>query len=206
MQNYQSDVKTNATGSINLHFPSFYHNVLFCDNVEYKCALPFIMDGLAKKETVIYISDEDDIEAMRQNYQLGLFQGLSLVDSEDWYMENRKLNKVKLLRQWMEALHQAFKEGYKGLRIMGGTSFFFRNNLVDQLMSYERALPKIFGIPITAICRYKISDILSFDKSYLPELLKIHNTIIIRATKIDFLERAHNAQISYPELNANPYL
>lgn len=159
--------------------------MLFYESEEEKSewVLPFVREGLDNGEAVIYVSDEGDVEPIRREFEnLGIdlaHKGLRIVDSEDWYLEHGRINKERVVEKLMDATRQALKKGYKGLRVTGELSAPFKNNLVEQLIDYESSLPRRFQFPLTAICRYKVSDITSYDKGrHLPDLLRTHHFVI----------------------------
>lgn len=179
-----------------LDIPRSSHAVLFYEREEEKhgVVFPFIKAGLDRGEAAIYLSDEENVETIRRGLEVfgvdvEAHRGLRVVDSEEWYLEHGTMNKRRVVEKWMDAVRQAEKGGYKGLRITGEPTCFFENNLVDSWMDYESSLPRRFDFPMTAICRYKLSDVTSYDEGrLLPDLLRIHNYTITPklAKEIDF--------------------
>ena len=177
--------------------PASSHAVLFYETEEemYKWILPFIKEGLENGESVIYVSDGDDVRCQREfeNYGIDVkaHKGLMIVDVEDWYLERGNMDKEKVVKKWMDATCMAKELGFRRMRVTGGSTYFFKNDMVGSFMAYERSLPRYFTFPMTVICRYKISDVASYDEGrLLPELLKIHSYVITPnlAEEIDFPE------------------
>ncbi|MFH0896671.1 MAG: MEDS domain-containing protein, partial [Candidatus Bathyarchaeota archaeon] len=140
-------------------------------------------EGLDSGEAIIYISDKEHGRHKREFENFGIDisvrNGLRIVDVEDWYLDPVSLNREKMIKKWAKAVHLAKESGFKKTRIIGESSYFFENDMMDQLMSYESSLPKSFPFPITAICRYKNSDVASHDDGrLLIELLKIHSNVV----------------------------
>jgi len=181
-----------------LDIPSHSHAVMLYERREEKHGLvfPFIKAGLDKGEAVVYLSDEEDVENIcRELLNFGVdaegSQGLRVVDSEDWYLEEGSMTKERVFEKFANATRQAEKKGYRGLRVTGEPTYFFKNNLVDMWMDYESSLPRRFDFPMTAVCRYKRSEVTSYDEGrLLPDLLNIHNFVITPkvAKEIEFPE------------------
>lgn len=169
-----------------LDIPRSSHAVLFYEREEEKqrVVFQFVLEGLEKNEAVIYLSDEESVETIRRGLEafgveVEACRGLRVIDSVDWYLEQGAIDKRRVVEKWMEAMRQAEEEGYSGLRVTGEPTYFFKNNLVDSWMDYERSLPRRFDLPMTAICRYRLRDLKSYDEGrLLPDLLKIHNYAI----------------------------
>lgn len=175
--------------------PASSHTVLFYETEKemYGRILPFMKEGLDSGEAIIYVSDRDDGRHTREFENFGIdmstCKGLRIVDVEDWYLDHGRLSGEKVTKKWNDAVHWANESGFKKLRVTGGTSYFFENDMIDQLMNYESSLPKRFPFPNTAICRYKNSDVASHDEGYLfIELLRSHSHVVTPSTveDIDF--------------------
>lgn len=176
--------------------PTSSHMVLIYGDPEEmrEVVFTFIKDGLEKGEAAIYLSgDEGPEQASRELEDFGLDVNddkmLRVTDSEDWYVRRGTIDKDRVTEKWMKALRDALHDGYKGLRVTGEPTYFFRSGSVDSWMDYERSLPRRFEFPITAICRYKLSDLRFYeDGQLLPELIRIHShTITPRfAKEIDY--------------------
>lgn len=178
--------------------PKGVHMVLFYNSQKEKHQIifPFIEHGLEKGEAIIYLSDEQSprqiIEDMstfgidvNKHEKTG---ALKILKSEKWYVKNGTINKELVLKKWMKAFSDATKNGFCGLRVSGEPTYFFRHNILEPWMEYERSLPRTFDFPITAICRYKTRDLTSHNMSYLLELVKIHSHTITPTSiqEVDF--------------------
>ena len=174
------------------------HMILFYNSQKEKhqVLFSFIKHGLEKGEAIIYMSDErsprqitKDISAfgidVDQHEKTG---ALRILNGEDWYVQNGTINKELVLKKWAKAFSNATKNGFCGLGISGEPTYFFKHNILEPWMDYERSLPRRFDFPITAICRYRTRDLASHNMSYLLELVKIHSHSITPTSiqKIDF--------------------
>jgi len=84
---------------------------------------------------------------------------------------------------WKKALAEAVTRGFKGLRAVGEMACFFKHDMVDELVQYERALHRVLEIPLTAICAYDDAVVLrgAEEERYLRlylDLITAHSTIL----------------------------
>ena len=174
------------------------HAVLFYNSPreKYQLILPFIKDGLDKGEAILYLLDEKNqkrIMKYMMTFGINVHRheksgALKILASENWYVEKGTISKELVVKKWMKTLSDATKNGFHGLRVSGEPTYFFRHDLMEPWMEYERSLPRKFESPITAICRYKTADLASNNMNYLLELVKIHSHAITSKSiqEIDF--------------------
>lgn len=163
---------------------------------KHQIIFPFIEHGLEKGEAIIYLSDEQSPrQIVKEMSTFGIdvdkhekSGALKILKDEEWYVENGTINKELVVKKWMKALSDAIKNGFCGLRVSGEPTYFFRHNILEPWMEYERSLPRTFDFPVTAICRYKTRDLAAHNMSYLLELVRIHNYTITSAfiQEVDF--------------------
>jgi len=168
--------------------PKGSHMVLFYDSQKEKhqVIFPFIEHGLGKGEAIIYLSDEQGPKwAIKEMSAFGIdvhkhekSGALKILNGEEWYVERRTINKESVVKKWMKAFSDATKNGFCGLRVSGEPTYFFRHNILESWMEYERSLPRIFDFHMTVVCRYKTRDLASYNMSYLLELVRIHSHTI----------------------------
>ena len=178
--------------------PKGSHMVLFYNTQKEKHQIifPFIEHGLEKGEAVIYLSDEQSprqIIKVMSTFGIdvdnhGKTGALKIPKGEDWYVENGTINKELVVKKWMKALSDAVTNGFSGLRVSGEPTYFFRHNILEPWMEYERSLPRRFDFPLTAVCRYKTRDLASYNMSCLLELVRIHSHSITSKSfqEVDF--------------------
>lgn len=160
------------------------HAVLFYeDDVEkYQRILPFLKEGLDNGEAVIYISDIGDERYKTEFEDFGInlkHKGLQIFNVEEWYLDHGNLIPETIIDKWDGIRRWANKSGFKKIRATSETSYFFKNDMVNQFMNYEAGLPKRFKSSMTMICQYRTGDISSYNEGWLlQELLRIHGCII----------------------------
>ena len=178
--------------------PKGSHMILFYNSrkEKHQIIFPFIEHGLEKEEAIIYLSDEQSVKQIIKDMStFGIdvdkhekTGALKVLNGEEWYVENGTINKELVVKKWMKALSDATKNGFSGLRVSGEPTYFFRHNLLEPWMEYERSLPRRFNFPLTAVCRYKTRDLASHKMSYLLELVRIHSHSITSTSiqEVDF--------------------
>jgi len=108
---------------------------------------------------------------------------LRVVDYRNWYIIGGEFNIDKTISLWKKALVEAVARGFKGLRVTGEMACFFKNNMINELVLYERALHRELEIPLAAICAYDDDVVLKGIKEerylrlYL-DLITAHSTIL----------------------------
>jgi hypothetical protein len=166
------------------------HIILFYDSLETKRRIlyDYISDGLAKGKGIIYVCSDESPDEVRDGL---ISYGIDVEPNErsenlliknfEWYIEKGKADALKIINRMNEA-HRKFSEKGLGMRIMGETSCFFKQNKVRELLRYEYALHKVFTIPIDAICAYNLQSIV--DAGYtdvIMPLVRAHGKAIFTA-------------------------
>ncbi len=174
------------------------HMVLFYNSQKEKHQIlfPFIEHEIEEGQLIIYLSGEQSQrQIVKEMSTFGIdvnkhekSGALKIIEGEEWYVENGSINKESVVKKWMKALSDATKNGFCGLIFSGEPTYFFRHNILEPWMEYERSLPRRFEFPMTAICRYKTRDLASRNLSYLLELVKIHSHTITSTSiqEVDF--------------------
>jgi len=163
---------------------------------KHQIVFPFIEYGLEKGEAIIYLSDEQTPrQIVKEMSAFGIdvhkqekSGALKILNGDEWYVRNGSINKELVVKKWMKALVDATKNGFSGLRISGEPTYFFKHDILEPWRGYERSLPRRFDFPLTAVCRYRTSDLASRNMSYLLELVRIHSHTITSTSiqKVDF--------------------
>ena len=168
------------------------HAILFYSNPEdkHEVLFTYLKAGLEAGEAAIYVaSDEPADEIRRAMKEFGLDASryekgaLRVVDYWEWYIIGGKLDIGRTLALWEHSLQEAVARGFKGLRVTGEMSCFFRNHMLNELVIYERALHRELTTPMEAICAYDDSIVLkgAEDDRYLRiylDLITAHGTIL----------------------------
>jgi hypothetical protein len=84
---------------------------------------------------------------------------------------------------WKELLTESRKKGFKGLRVTGEMSCFFENNMIKELVEYEKSLHRTLDLPMTAICAYDQQTVAekggTESLKVMFDILKAHSTAIV---------------------------
>jgi len=169
------------------------HAILFYSTPRDKREVLFtyLKSGLDAGEAAIYVASDESVREIEQAMkEFGLDPSLHeqsgalrVVDYREWYIVDGEFNIGKTLSLWEHSLEHVVAKGFKGLRVTGEMSCFFRNHMLNELVIYERALHRELTIPIEAICAYDESVVLkgAEDNNYLRiylDLITTHGTIL----------------------------
>jgi len=151
----------------------------------------YLKAGLDAGEAAIYVaSDESTHEIRRAMEDFGVnvdqcesTRALRIVDYREWYIIEGKFDIRSIFSLWKRSLREAIATGFKGLRVAGEMSCFFRHHMLNELVVYERALHRELEIPMEAICAYDDGIVLRgieedrYLRLYL-DLITAHGTIL----------------------------
>jgi hypothetical protein len=166
------------------------HLILFYDTEERKRSVlfPYLKDGLLNNKGVIYICSDETPEQIREGLKTYVAiqpeeftDKIKISTCEEWYIRDAGAEPLRVINKWKKA-YQYFDERGLGLRVMGETSCFFRNDLVRELMRYEYALHRILNVPMDAICSYNLRTIV--DTGYtdvIMPLIRAHGKALFLA-------------------------
>jgi hypothetical protein len=169
------------------------HSVLFYTNRRDKREVLFtyLKAGLDAGEAAIYVASDESPDQVRQaamDFGLNVddyekTHALRIVDYREWYIIEGEFDIGKTFSLWERSLREALARGFKGLRVAGEMSCFFRHHMLNELVIYERALHRELEIPMEAICAYDDTVVLRGVKEdrylrlYL-DLITAHGTIL----------------------------
>ncbi len=169
------------------------HAILFYTdrNDEHEILFTYLKAGLDGGEAGIYVASEespDEIKQAMKEYGLDSEHyeksgALRVVDYREWYIIKGEFDISRLFSLWEQSVREAVANGFKALRVTGEMSCFFRNNMLNELIIYERALHRDLTIPMKAICAYDDTVVLkgAEDNRYLRiylDLITAHGTIL----------------------------
>lgn len=151
----------------------------------------YLKAGLDAGEAAIYVASEESPDEIRRAMkEFGLdseryerSHALRVVDYREWYIVDGKFDISKIFSRWEKSLQEAFRRGFKGLRVTGEMSCFFHHHMLNELVVYERALHRELETPMKAICAYDDDVVLKgamedrYLKIYL-DLITAHGTIL----------------------------
>jgi len=169
------------------------HVILFYTNQRDKHLVLFtyLKAGLDAGEAAVYIAGDNSPSQIREAMRdFGLdvehyerTGALKVVDYRNWYVIRGEFNIGRTISLWKKALDEAVAIGFRGLRAAGEMACFFRNNMINELVLYERALHRELDIPLAAICAYDDSVVVKgieeerYMRLYL-DLVTAHSTIL----------------------------
>jgi len=160
---------------------------------KYEVLFGYLKAGLEKSEAAAYVASEETPEQVKEAMQeFGIDvkryeqKGtLKIIDYRDWYIIGGKFDISKTISLWKSLLKDAEARGFKGLRVTGEMSCFFKHKMINELVEYEQALHRTLEIPLTAICAYN-TEAITKEKGeieLLLDLIKAHSTVIIMGPK-----------------------
>ena len=169
------------------------HAILFYSNRRDKSEVLFtyLKSGLDAGEAAVYVASDESPQQTRQAMRdFGLnvnhyekTRALRVADYREWYIIDGKFDIGRTFSLWEKSLQEALDRGFKGLRVAGEMSCFFRHHMLNELVVYERALHRELTIPMEAICAYDDSVVLRgieedrYLRLYL-DLITAHGTIM----------------------------
>lgn len=116
--------------------------------------LLLIRKDMDVKKTILFLKSNglDLIDFLLQN------KSLLILENEEWYMPDGKVDKQRIIKQWENLVDQCKHASKNGLRAFCRMDCFFENGFSKALVDYERSLPSHFQIPFVPICAYRQSD------------------------------------------------
>jgi len=153
-------------------------------NVLFNC----LKVGLENGEAAAYIASEEKPSQIRdamkrfgmeveKNEETG---ALRILGANDFYIIEGKFDIPTTMSLINKMYNEALTKGFKGWRGVGEMACFFEHNLIHELIDYERALHRVFDIPIIGICAYNANMVIkaSNPMNLYNELLKAHGTVL----------------------------
>jgi sugar-specific transcriptional regulator TrmB len=171
------------------------HVILLYETLEakFKVLSYYLNHGFENAEAAIYVCSESSVEEVRdalighgvdvKNYeQTG---ALKILDYTQYYIIDGKFEIDATARLLKTYLDGAIRKGFKGLRLIGETTCFFKHNLFKELVNYEHSLHKNSQLPIVAMYTYRADRLMepNLPINIYSELVKSHGNV--RFTWID---------------------
>ena len=169
------------------------HVILFYTNSQdkHEVLFTYLKAGLDAGEAAVYVASDEPPDEIRQamkefGLKVALYErthALRIADYREWYIIGGEFDISRTFSLWERSLREAHERGFKGLRVAGEMSCFFKHHMLNQLVVYERALHRELEIPMEAICAYDDSVVLrgaredSYLRLYL-DLITAHGTIL----------------------------
>jgi sugar-specific transcriptional regulator TrmB len=132
------------------------HNVLFS----------YIRAGLQNRYATVYVASEETTGKIKDRMkQFGIdvekeekTGALQVLDYTDVYIVDGTFEIATTMDKWKH-LHSTALRKFKGLRVTGEMSCFFKHGLLEELADYEESLHRVLELPIVAICAYSSRDL-----------------------------------------------
>jgi signal transduction histidine kinase len=195
---YQNSIVENDCGSLKMHD----HPCLIYETLEELASsfVAYLRAGLILGERCVYFIDENSEAFVMESMRAGGFdlqpyldnKAFLVISTEDAHLKDGHFAEQKMLNYWAEALADAHKDGFKGLRAAVEMTWALSGSPgCDILIPYESRLNKFTDThSVSVVCQYR-------RKKFTPEQLKgiIHaHPIIITNSEI-----LHNANVINPD-------
>jgi len=166
------------------------HAIILYESLEakYNALFNYLKLGLENGEAAVYVASEDSPrqirDAMKQfgievekNEEKG---ALRILGYKDVYIIDGKFSTSTTINLWNKLYNEALKNGFKGWRVTGEMSCFFEHNLIQELIEYERAVHRVYDIPMIGLCAYNTKTVIkaSNPMDLYNELLKAHSIVL----------------------------
>lgn len=166
------------------------HAILVYDTLEakHKTLFRYVAIGLRKGEAARYICSEESCDEIKRSMsQQGIdvdgnerTGALGIIDYTDFYIKNGRFSLEDVMSSWDRIYRETAAGGFSGLRVTGETTCFMKHSLVNELVSYEKALHTVLDVPMIAICAYN-ANVLSATENAIDvysELVRAHGKVL----------------------------
>jgi hypothetical protein len=176
------------------------HVIMFYECVEdkFRVVLDFLKAGLDSKEAVAYVAGIDETPSQVRGLlekrgidmdaceKKGMLQILSY---KDWYLSGGEFNVQRTIALWAKLLSDALADGFKGLRVAGDATWFFRRDMKKELLEYENSLHRVLDMPLIAICALSLPVLMEQNEVQLVvDLIKAHNNVIFLGSQVGLVK------------------
>jgi len=155
---------------------------------KYNVLFNYLKVGLDNGEAGVYVaSDENPSQIREAMKRFGIDvekcekkDALQILGYEDIYIIDGKFSITTTINLWNKLCNEALKQGFKGLRVTGEVACFFKHNLIQELIEYEKTLHRVLDIPMIAICAYNARMLNKTDDpvNLYSELARSHGTVL----------------------------
>jgi len=172
------------------------HAILFYNDLKNcrQALFTFLKAGMDKGEAAVYVAGRetskqnqkatDEFSVNVKRYEM--VGALKVVNYDEWYIINGKIDIPNIIMSWRKAVDAAKERGFKGMRVCSEMSCFFRRNLVNEMVEYEKACDRRLEIPMTAICAYDLNLLTPLGEKLFLDVLKTHSHILFAEPDLGF--------------------
>jgi CheY-like chemotaxis protein len=148
----------------------------------------FFKNGIKNNECVMFVMGKDtNIDLLKETFILNgidvdrLLSDSSLIfmENKDWYIPDGKVDKDSIKNQWIDLVKKCISNGKKGLRAFCIMDTFFEQNLIDELVDYESALPPKFDFEFVTVCAYLRSNFEKLSQEQKERMIRSHSHVWI---------------------------
>jgi len=173
------------------HVVLFYNDLKACRQVLFT----YLKAGMDKGEVGFYVTGGERAEqiqkATEEEFSINIKRyemvgALKIVNYNELYIIDEKVNIPKIMELWQKVVDEAKERGFKGVRACGEMSCFFRHNLTNELLEYEKACNRRLKMPMTAVCAYDVNLLMPFGEKFFLDLLKAHSHFLFTEPEIGF--------------------
>lgn len=141
---------------------------------------PFVHDGLARNERVLYVGDAASGESLVTAFGSVAARALAasqfiIEDPGDTYMSGGHFDAERMLRHYSAVVRQALADGYAGVRIAADMRWAAEAlDDINDLIAYEGTVDGVLGVePAVVLCQY---DRRVFDEVTLSAIEAAHQS------------------------------
>jgi len=155
---------------------------------KYNVLFNYIKCALEKGEAALYVCSEASPRQLKnamKNFGIDVEKyekadALKILPYDQFYIIDGKFSITNTLNLWSKYYKEALAKGFKGLRVTGETACFFKHNMVQDLVEYEKALHRVLDIPMIAICSYQVDRLNEAEDpvNLYHELTQAHGTVL----------------------------
>jgi len=143
------------------HFCQFYQTKKDLKDV----LVPYFKAGLKNNEFCMWITSEPlDVEEAKEALKKEIHEidaylekgQIEIISYTHWYVHEGVFDSNRVLKDWIEKLTNALKNGYDGLRLSGNTLWLEKRDW-DDFVGYEEEIDRILGnYRMIALCTYSL--------------------------------------------------
>lgn len=164
---------------------------------KYNVLFNYIKIGLNNDEVAVYITTEETADQIREamrRYGIDTEKyektdALHIIEAN--YNPSEGFDIPSTIEYLKNFYDEARKNGFRGCRICREMEYFFKNNLIEEMLEYEKTLFRIFTTPIIGICAFNKNTINDYNDpiSLYDELIVAHgNVLTMKGNKLRKVE------------------